>query len=280
MAKLPLGPIGVVVGRAGDQDVFLDAAPVLEELGYATIWLAGPSITGFEQVRDVVAATRNVQIAGGVISVDRFDAADVAAWYAEIEATHPGRFIVGLGGAHGSRPLQTLTGYLDVLDTVPPTVPAAARVLAALGPRMLGLARDRAAGAYPLLVTPDYTAQARVLLGEDAALVVGQFVVVDADPQRARALARGPLGPMTARAGSGYAANLRRMGFAAGEIAGVSDRLVDAVVAWGDVDKVAAQIAKHLRAGADQVALSVLSADPPGSLPVQQWRQLAEALIS
>lgn len=85
---------------------------------------------------------------------------------------------------------------------------------------------------------------------------------------------------MTAGAGSGYAANLRRMGFAADEVARVSDRLVDAVVAWGDLDVVAARIAEHLRAGADQVVLSVLSADPPGSLPVQQWRQLAKALIS
>lgn len=279
MAKLALGPIGVVVGRPGDDDVFLDAATVLEELGYATIWLAGPSISGFEQVRNAVAATRNVRIAGGVISVDQFDAAEVAAWYAELEATHPGRFIVGLGGAHGPKPLQTLSSYLDALDTVPPTVPTAARVLAALGPRMLQLARERAAGAYPLLVTPDYTARARSLLGKDTALVVGQFVIVDADPERARALARGPLGFMTAGAGSGYAANLRRMGFGE-EIAQVSDRLVDAVVAWGDVDAVAARISEHLRAGADQVALSVLSADPPGSLPVQQWQQLAKALIS
>jgi probable F420-dependent oxidoreductase len=279
MAKLALGPIGVVVGRPGDGDVFLDAATVLEELGYATIWLAGPSISGFEQIRNVVAATRNVQIAGGVISVDQFDAADVAAWYAEIEATHPGRFIVGLGGAHGPKPLQTLTSYLDALDSGSPTVPAAARVLAALGPRMLGLARERAAGAYPLLVTPDYTARARSLLGEEAALVVGQFVIVDADAERARALARGPLGFMTAGAGSGYAANLRRMGFAEEEIAQVSDRLVDAVVAWGDLDVVAARIVEHLQAGADQVALSVLSADPPGALPVRQWRQLAKTLI-
>jgi probable F420-dependent oxidoreductase len=279
MAKLALGPIGVVVGRPGDGDVFLDAASVLEEQGYATIWLAGPSINGFEQIRNVVAATSDVQIAGGVISVDRFDAADVAAWYAEIEATHPGRFVVGLGGAHGSKPLQTLTSYLDALDSPLSAVPAAARVLAALGPRMLRLAGERAAGAYPLLVTPDYTARARSLLGEDAALVVGQFVIVDSDPERARALARGLLGPMTAGAGSGYAANLRRMGFAEEEIAQVCDRLVDAVVAWGDLDAVAARIVAHLRAGADQVALSVLSADPPGALPVQQWRQLAQALI-
>jgi probable F420-dependent oxidoreductase len=144
---------------------------------------------------------------------------------------------------------------------------------------MLGLARDRAAGAYPLLLTPDYTAQARSLLGQDAVLVVGQFVIVEPDPEQARARARGLLGLMTAR-GGGYAAHLGRMGFAEDEIAQLSDRLVDAVVAWGDLDAVAARVAEHLRAGADQVALSVLSADPPGSLPVQQWRQLAKALIS
>jgi probable F420-dependent oxidoreductase len=279
MTKLQLGSIGVVVGRPGDGDVFLDAATELAELGYSTIWLAGPQIQNLDQISNLVGATRNIQVASGIISVDRFDPAAVAAAHAELDARHPGRFIVGLGGAHGPKPLRTLTSYLDALDTVPPTVPAGARILAALGPRMLRLARDRAAGAYPLLVTPDYTAQARSLLGQDAALVVGQFVIVEPDPEQARAHARGPLRLMTAR-GGGYAAHLGRMGFAEDEIAQLSDRLVDAVVAWGDLDAVAARVAEHRRAGADQVALSVMSADPPGSLPVQQWRQLAKALIS
>src|SRR5262245_39983173 len=279
MTKLGLGSIGVVVGRPGDGDVFVAAATELAELGYSTIWLAGPQLQNLDQIGNVVAATPNIQVASGILSVDRFDPAAVVAAHAELDAEYPGRFIVGLGGAHGPEPLRTLTSYLDALDTVPPTVPAAARILAALGPRMLRLACDRAAGAYPLLVTPDYTAQARSLLGPDAALVVGQFVVIEPDPEHARALARGPLGSMTAR-GGGYAANLRRMGFAEDEIAQLSDRLVDAVVAWGDLDAVAARVAAHLRAGADQVALSVVSAAPPGALPVQQWRQLAEALIS
>jgi probable F420-dependent oxidoreductase len=278
MTKLELGSIGVVVGRPGDGDVFVAAATELAELGYSTIWLAGPQLQNLDQIGNVVAATRNVRVASGILSVDRFDPAAVVAAHAELDAEYPGRFIVGLGGAHGPEPLRTLAGYLDALDTVPPTVPAAARILAALGPRMLQLARDRAAGAYPLLVTPDYTARARSLLGPGAALVVGQFVIIEPDPEQARALARGPLGSMTAR-GGGYAANLRRMGFAEAEIAQLSDRLVDAVVAWGNLDAVAARVAAHLRAGADQVALSVVSAAPPGALPVQQWRQLAKALI-
>ncbi len=273
MTKLELGPIGVAVTPA-DGDVFLGAARELAELGYATIWLSGGALKSLEQIRNVVSATRNVQIGSGIISVDRFDRAAVAAAHADIEAAHPGRLILGLGGAHGPRPLRTLAGYLDALDSVPPTVPAAARVLAALGPRMLELARDRAAGAYPFLVTPDYTARARSLLGDDRALVVGQLVVLENDPEQARELARAPL-RFLARLG-GYAANLRRMGFAEDEITQLSDRLVDAVMAWGDLDAIAARVAEHLRAGADQVALSVVSAGPPDSLPLEQWRQLAK----
>ncbi len=277
MTKLELDPIGVAV-TPGEGDGFLHAVRELAELGYSTIWLAGGPLKSLEQIRDVVDATNDVRVASGIISVDRFDRAAVAAAYAQIDAAHPGRFIVGLGGAHGPKPLQTLAGYLDALDTVPPTVPAAARVLAALGPRMLQLARDRSAGAYPFLITPEYTAQARSLLGDDSTLVVGQFVTVETDPEQARELARGPLRFLTAR-GGGYAANLRRMGFAEDEIAQLSDRLVDALVAWGDPEAVAARIAQHLRAGANQVALSVLSTGPPGSLPVEQWRRLAPALI-
>ena len=277
MTKLELGRIGRR-DDPGEGETFLGAARELEELGYSTIWLSGGPLRSLQQIADVVGATRTIQVGSGIISVDRFEREAVAATYAGIDGRHPGRFIVGLGGAHGPRPLRTLAAYLDELDNVPPTVPASARVLAALGPRMLQLARERAAGAYPFLVTPDYTAEARSRLGDDAALVIGQFVVVETDPDRARELARGPLRFMTAR-GGGYAANLRRMGFAEDDIARLSERLVDAVVAWGDPDAVAARVSAHLRAGADQVALSVLSGDPPGSLPVAQWRQLAGALI-
>ena len=278
MTKLDLGPVGVAVTPA-EGSAFLDAVTELEELGYSTIWLSGGPLRSLAQIRAVVEATRDVKVASGIISVDRFDAGSVATTYAEIEAAHPGRFVVGLGGAHGPQPLRTLAAYLDTLDSVPPTVPATARILAALGPRMLQLARQRAAGAYPFMVTPDYTARARSLLGQDATLVVGQLAVLDTDPERARELARGPLRFMTGR-GGGYAANLRRMGFGEDEIARLSDGLIDAVVAWGDVDAVAARVAEQLRAGADQVALSVLHEGPPGSLPLEQWRRLAAAAIA
>jgi probable F420-dependent oxidoreductase len=276
VTKLELGPIGVALGP-GDGDAFRAAVAELEKLGYSTIWLTGGQLSDLALIAPVLHATRTVPVASAIISVDRFGAEAVAATYAEIEATHPGRFIVGLGGAHGPKPLQTLAAYLDRLDTVPPTVPAGRRVLAALGPRMLGLARDRAAGALPVLVTPAYTAQARSVLGQDRTLTIQQFVILETDPERARQIARGPLG-FLGRVG-GYQASFRRMGFAEDEIAQLSDRLVDALVAWGDVDAIAARVAEHRQAGADQVALSVLSAGPPDSLPVDQWRLLAEALV-
>jgi probable F420-dependent oxidoreductase len=278
MTKLELGRIGVQV-TPGDGAAFLDATRELEALGYATIWLSGGPMRSLDQIRDAVAATSDVQVGSGIISVDRFDRASVAALHAELDAVQPGRFVLGLGGAHGPQPLRTLAAYLDELDTVPPTVPATARVMAALGPRMLQLARDRAAGAFPFLVTPDYTAKARSQLGDDTALVVGQFVAVESDPHRARALARGPLRFLTTA--PAYLANIKRMGYAEDEITQLSDRLVDALVAWGDLDAIASRVSAHLRAGADQVAVSVLSAGPPDSpLPVEPLRRLATALIA
>jgi probable F420-dependent oxidoreductase len=141
---------------------------------------------------------------------------------------------------------------------------------------MLRLARERSAGAYPFMVTPGYTARARSLLGQDATLAVGQLAVVESDPDRARELGRGPLRFLTGRGGP-YADSMRRMGFDDDEIARLSDRLVDALVAWGDAGAVAARVAEQLQAGANHVSLSVVDDGPPGSLPLDQLRQLAEA---
>jgi probable F420-dependent oxidoreductase len=271
--KIGLGPIGAVVSP-GD-DGFVDTAAELEELGYATIWLTGGPLASLSQIADVVRATQRARVATGIISVDRFGAQEVTALFTELEATHPGRFIVGLGGAHGPDPLATLAAYLDQLDSVP--VPVTARVLAALGPRMLDLARDRAAGAFPVLVTPEYTARARARLGADATLAVDQLVVVETDLQRARAIARGPLGFLGQV--PAYQANFRRMGFTDEEITQRADRLVDALVPWGDADTVAAAISRQRQAGADHVAVS-LTTDASGAQAADQWRQLARRLLA
>lgn len=272
MPKIELGTVGAVLNPGGGS-AFIDTAVELEELGYPTIWLTGGPLRSLSQIADVVRATKRARVASGIISVDRFNADEVAALYTDLEAAHPGRFVVGLGGAHGPNPLQTLTAYLDRLESVPKT----ARLMAALGPKMLDLARDRAAGAFPVLVTPGYTASARSRLGGGATLAVEQLVVVETDPTRARAIARGPLGFLGKV--PAYQANFRRMGFTDEEVTQVADRLVDALVSWGDADSVAAAVSRQLQAGADHVAISV-TADPSPAESLTPWRQLAKRLIA
>ena len=141
---------------------------------------------------------------------------------------------------------------------------------------MLDLAREHAAGALPVLVTPGYTAEARGRLGDDTTLAIEQLVVVDSDPGRARATARGPLG-FLGRVPA-YQANFRRMGFTDDETTQLADRLVDALVAWGDADSVSGHISRQLQSGADHVAISVTTGSPGQS--IEKWRQLAERLIT
>jgi probable F420-dependent oxidoreductase len=268
VTKIDLGRVGAVVSPEGQG--FVGTAVELEELGYSTIWITGGPLSALGQIADVVRATRQVRVGSGIIAVDRFGPEEVAALYTDLEASHPGRFVVGLGGAHGPNPLATLNAYLDRLDDVP--VPATRRVMAALGSRMLDLARGRAAGALPVLVTPEFTARARRRLGDDTALAVEQLVVVDTDADRAREVARGPLGFLGSL--PAYQANFRRMGFTDDEIARRADRLVDALVPWGDAASVAARLTEQLRAGADHVAVSVMNDSPDA------WRQLAELLVA
>ena len=273
MAKLDLGRLGVALGPQ-DGPEFGAVLAELEEAGYTTIWLTGGPMTGLDQIGTAVRATREVPVATGIIAVVRFGAEAVAATYAELEASHPGRFVVGLGGAHGAKPLPTLNTYLDRLDLEPPTVPADRRVLAALGPRMLELARDRAAGALPVLVTPDYTAGARELLGPDRALIVQQLIVPETDPGLARQYAREPLGFLGGM--PHYQAHFRRMGFTEEDVSQLSDRLVDGLVAWGDEAAIAARVAEHRQAGADQVAVNLITGS--AELPLAGWRRLADVL--
>ena len=278
MRNLGIGPTGIATGL-DSSPASLAAAVAVEELGYPTLWLSGGALPGLQTVVDLVRATSTLKIATGILSVDTYSPADVAATYAGIEAEQPGRFLVGLGGAHGPRPLATLKSFLDQLDAVPrqAAVSQEARILAALGPRMLELARDRTAGAYPVLVTPEYTAQARTILGDDRTLAVQQFAVVETDADRARAMAREPIAFLSKV--PGYAANLARMGFSADEIDRLDDRLVDALTAWGDPSAIAARVAEHHEAGADHVSINVLTG-VTGPQPIEQWRALTRVLLS
>ena len=271
MAKIELGAIGGTVGP-GSGDAFVADIVELEQLGYSTVWLTGGQTESLDQIAAAVRGTERVLIAGGIIAVSRFPAADVLALHADLAATHPGRLVVGLGGAHGPKPFDTLNAYLDDLA---PVIPASEIVLAALGPRMLGLARDRASGAFPVLVTPEFVSQARATLGDETTLAIDQLVVVDDDPARARATARQPLGFLGTM--PAYQANFRRMGFTEEEISGQADRLVDALVPWGDPEKIAAHVEALQAAGADHVAVSVVAA--PGGSVVDGYRQLAGPLL-
>lgn len=271
MAGVQLGPTGAVLAPTeGPQMV--ETAAALEGLGFSTIWLTGGPLTSLAQVADVIRGTEQVTVATGILAVVNWTSEDVAALFTDLEQTNPGRFVVGLGGAHGPNPIATLESYLDRLTAVPQS----RRVLAALGPRMYRMARERAAGALPVLVTPERTAEARALLGPDSTLAVEQLVVVGTDPQRAREVGRGPLEFLSTM--PAYQANFRRMGFTDDDISSLSDRLVDALVPSGSPTAIAERVRAQREAGADHVALSVVSAaEAP---PLEDWRALAEAVLS
>ncbi|MGH7835118.1 MAG: TIGR03620 family F420-dependent LLM class oxidoreductase, partial [Candidatus Binatia bacterium] len=179
------------------------------------------------------------------------------------------------------KPVSTMRAYLDGMDkaiyrAVPPALKPI-RVLAALGPKMLKLAAERAAGAHPYFVPPEHTALARKILGPDRLLAVEQAVVLEADSFKAREIARSHTSRYLAL--PNYVNNLRRLGFTDEELAnGGSDRLVDAIVAWGDMESVIDRVRAHQSAGADHVCIQVLTEDPQ-ALPLPQWRELASALL-
>jgi probable F420-dependent oxidoreductase len=274
MSGLDLGAIGVSL-NVTDDDTYLQDARQLEGLGYRTVWLPGGQLDTLDRIAQIIRATSAIQVGSGIISPDVHESDEVARLYAELQASAPDRFVVGLGGSQKPPSLPGLHRYLDRLDQAAPPVPPERRLLAALGPRKLEIARNRCAGAIALLVPPTYTSEARTSLGERATLVIDQFVVLDSDAARARQTARAPLGFLS-RIG-GYRANFTRMGFAESDVYGLSDHLVDELVAWGDADTIAQRVDAHSNAGADHVILAVLNeGDQPG--PVAVAHQLAPRL--
>lgn len=245
MDRSTFGPLGVSLTISGD-GTHTTRAAAMEGAGASTLWIAGGQLGSTDLLGEVAAATTEVLVGSAVAAIEVHDAPSLAA----VHRGAPDRIVAGIG-AQGPRPLPRLAAYLDELDGL--GVGRDRRVLAALGPRKLELARDRSAGALALLVTPEYTAQARAVLGPDAVLVVHHFAVVDEDPATARAALRGPLEFLLGV--PGYAENFRRMGFTDDDIADRSDRLVDATSAWGSADTVTARLREHLDAGADQVVV-------------------------
>ncbi|MFD5628438.1 LLM class F420-dependent oxidoreductase [Streptomyces sp. NPDC127072] len=282
--KEAVGPYGVwSVGLRSEDPArrgeLAEAAAELEELGFGAVWLGGNS-----EVRNAVPlieATSRLIVATGIQSIWQHEAAETAARFAEVEAAHPGRFLLGLGVSHAQlaeryrRPYSAMVGHLDALDAA--GVPAERRVLAALGPRMLELSRDRAAGSHPYLVTPEHAAVAREILGDAPLLAPETKVVLETDPERARSTARGSLAPYLEL--PNYTNALLKFGFTEDDFAdGGSDRLVDALFAWGDDDRIRARIEAFRTAGADHVALQLVDGQSRDALPREAWRRLAELL--
>ncbi|MBS1861244.1 MAG: TIGR03620 family F420-dependent LLM class oxidoreductase [Actinobacteria bacterium] len=270
-------------------DELEEAAAELDELGYGALWLGGARGDLALPAR-LLAATRGLVIATAIVNVWTDPAGEVAARYADLEAREPDRLLIGLGSSHAPlvepagfsyrRPLHRLAGYLDELDAGDPTIAADRRVLGALGPKALTLAAGRSAGAHPYLVTPGYTRQARARIGPDPLLAVEQKAVLEADPRRARQIARARLAQYLRL--PNYTNSFLRQGFTEADFErGGSDRLVDGLVAWGDVATVLGRVAEHHAAGADHVALQVLDSPdyrPTNPLPRGGWRLLAAGL--
>jgi probable F420-dependent oxidoreductase len=249
-----LGRYGVALSVGDDLEAHADA---VERLGYSAIWVAGGQLQTLEPLLRILRATTRVAVVPGIIPLDVHGPAAIADLYAEAERIAPGRLVVGIGGQAGG--IAALRRALDELDSA---VPQERRLLAALGPRKLELARDRFGGAVTLLVDPAFTTWARDRLGGGRTLVADQMVVLDEDAAAARSAARGTLGFLATV--PGYAAAFTRMGFGETDIRDLSDGLVDAAFAWGGVDRVVARLRAQEAAGADHVVVAPLGG--PGEL--------------
>lgn len=290
------------IGRYGIWTFNLDLVPSaqavehvseLDELGFGAVWV--PEAVGREAFTNAALLLRggtDIVVATGIASIWARDAMAAAAAQKTVTEAYPDRFLLGLGVSHGplvesirghdyTKPYSNMVEYLKGMDeslfmaAEPTTTPQ--RVLAALGPKMLELARDHALGAHPYFVPPEHTVVARKILGNGPLLAVEQAVVFDTDPTSAREKARTHTRTYTDL--PNYANNLKRLdpSFTDDDLAnGGSDRLVDTVVAWGDMDTILARVKAHHDAGADHVCIQVI--DGGTDVPVQAWRDLSSAL--
>jgi probable F420-dependent oxidoreductase len=275
-ARDQLGRFGI---WRGEGQVTPELAAGIEELGFGALWL-GSATGDLAAAEEFLAATTTLIVATGIVNMWQYEPHQVAASFRRVEDRFAGRFLLGVGAGHPevtrqyAQPYDTLSRYVDTL--LADGVPAGSLVLAALGPKVLRLAAERTAGAHPYLVTPDYTRQARKILGPGPLLAPEQKAVVGPDPGPARAVGRSRVEqPYLGLAN--YTANLRRLGWTDADLSGGgSDALIDALVAHGSAAQVAARLTEHLDAGADHVSIQLLT--PPGAGPDEGYRELAGAL--
>ncbi len=285
--KQRLGKIGIwsMELRFGDPAGAMAAAAELDALGYGAIWipggLGGDIMGDMSRLR---AATRKAVICSGILNIWKHSPDDVGTWWNALAPAEQARMLIGLGVSHGpiigenyGKPLTVMREFIAGLAAR--NVPEEAFCVAALGPKMLELARDKTAGAHPYLVTPEHTARARAILGPDALLAPEQGVVLESDAAKARAMALTVVEHY--RALPNYRNSWLRLGFTEAEIDGGSDRLIDALFAWGSADRIAERVNEHLAAGADHVCLQVITGAPSMDTAAARpaWQALARVLL-
>lgn len=241
-----------------------EQAVEIEKLGYGTVWVGASPAADLAFVEPILEKTETLQVATGIVNIWTADADEVSESYHRIEKAFPGRFLLGVGVGHPehtqeyTKPYEALVDYLDKLDAK--KVPTSRRVLAALGPKVLQLAAQRSAGAHPYLTTPVHTGQARELLGPTVFIAPEHKVVLTNDADKAREIGRATVDFYLGL--SNYVNNWKRLGFTDEDLVRPgSDRFIDAVVAYGSPEQIAARLSEHLAAGADHVAIQVLGGE-------------------
>jgi probable F420-dependent oxidoreductase len=272
---------------AGDDAGTLEIAAELEALGYSALWSSGGFGGGLSKhFARLLASTSHITVASGIVTIWHSAPDEIAAAVGELDEKYPGRFLLGIGASHAAvvgdyaRPYSHMVAYLDALDALdsvddPPGAPGAP---ASKSRRVLAALRPRALGAHPYFVPVEHTARARSVLGPTALLAPEVTVVLESDPHKARELARSFAALYLGL--PNYVENLRSLGFDDDDVAAPgSDRLVDAVVCWGDVDTIASKVQGHFDAGADHVCVQVVSKTAE-SFPITEYRELAPALVA
>ncbi|WP_371096443.1 TIGR03620 family F420-dependent LLM class oxidoreductase [Streptomyces sanglieri] len=284
---MELGTIGIwsLAFTHGDRTEARDAAAELEELGYGAIWLGGSPggnprgdlVTAAE----VLATTDRIAVATACVSIWERSPNRLADTYHALPQQQRSRLLIGLGVSHADfvdryrEPYHALRSYLDA---VTPSLPSTARMIGAHGPQMTRLAAAKSAGVHPYLVDPAHTAWARSMLGDGPMLALEQTVILHTSAETARAKARTMLAPYLKL--RNYRSAWLRRGFTTEDLAfGGSNRLIDALFAWGSPDEIAARLTEHRTAGADHVAVQVVT-DAPGTFARQAWRDLAPELVT
>ncbi|GHF92140.1 MULTISPECIES: TIGR03620 family F420-dependent LLM class oxidoreductase [Amycolatopsis] len=286
--NMRLGRYGIWTFDFEDQPAGLirDSVQELEELGWPAIWI--PESEGREALTHagfLLSATERLTVVNGIAQIWSREAQWTRGAALLLADAYPDRHLLGLGfgaGKPGAKPLRAMNDYLDALDADKHVNPAPRapmrRLLAAYGPKMLELARDRSEGAHTYHVTPEHTAQAREILGTGPLLGVEHAVLFETDAAKAREIARKHLHPyLTTKYNI---AKFLRLGYTEADIDGGhgSDRLVDDLVFWGDLESITAKLQRHLDAGADHVGVQVIGVEP-GTSAMPHWRRLTEALL-